>query len=487
MSEPTPISWMPPWMHATDLERFEISAAEGGERWLCLRPRKSSWAALEQGLRKAAEVLRGMPIARIVGAIDRVSAQWCDRRFETRARALERVVAATGFSAEAVERSFDVELRNYRADSLWRTLRRELGDPAVLDGFVYHPDLAGRARAVGPGIALTIFTGNVPGLPALSIVRALLVKSAVLAKVASGEPTFAAAFARTLAEEDARLSDALAITYWDRDDRSTLDLALAHSDAVIAYGGATAVRAVRQAIPDARRFVEHGHKVSVGLVSRSYRQELGDAELARRIAVDVSTFNQHACIAPQSYLVEADAEEAKALLVAVSDALASYAKECPLGDLPQQDAAELQLRRAAHAWAAAAEGDPAGFRSAPGLDWTVSLGRALASDAGGGNRFLRLVPVASLQEAIQQLRPYGEHLQNVALGALGDELEPAAERLAALGASRICEPGRMAEPSLMWRHDGRMCIADLVRWCDVEMHALLDGPHSPSHTAGRSR
>lgn len=487
MAEPTPISWMPPWLHATELERFEIAGADGAERWLCLRPRKSSWGALEQGLRKAADVLQGMPIAEIVGAIDRVSALWCDRRFEARARSLERVVAATGFSPEAVERSFDVELRNYRADSLWRTLRRELGDPAVLDGFVHNADLAGRGRAIGPGITLTVFTGNVPGLPALSIVRALLVKSAVLAKVASGEPTFAAAFTRTLAEEDARLSDALAITYWDRNDRATLDLALAHSDAVIAYGGEAAVRAVRQAIPDARRFVEHGHKISVGLVSRAYRQQLGDAELARRIAVDVSTFNQHACIAPQSYLVEADGGEAEALLSEVAQALGSYARECPLGELPQQDAAELQLRRAAHAWAAAAEGDGADFRSAPGLDWTVSLGRTLASDAGGGNRFLRIVPVAALPEALEQIRPYGEHLQNVALGALGDELEASAERLARLGASRICEPGRMAEPSLMWRHDGRMCVADLVRWCDVEMHAQLDGPRPPSQAAGRPR
>ena len=485
MSELTPISWIPPWLHATELERFEIAPTDSGERWVCQRPRAASWGAVEQGLRKAADVLRRMPLAEIVAVIDRVAALWCDRGFEARRRAVERVVAATGFSREAVERSFDVELRNYRAESLWPSLRRELGDPAALDGFVYHADLPGRARAVVPGITLAIFTGNVPGLPALSLVRALLVKSAVLAKVASGEPTFAAAFARTLAEQDARLSDALVITYWDRDDRDTLDAALAHSDAVIAYGGSSAVRAIRAAVTDGRRFVEHGHKVSVGLVSRGYRQQMGDAELARRIAVDVSVFNQHACIAPQSYLVEADLDEARALLTELSGALARYARECPLGELPQQDAAELQLRRASHAWAASAAPD-GDFSCARGLDWTISLGRELASDAGGGNRFLRLVPVDTLQEGVERLRPYGEHLQNVGLGAHGAELETTAERLALLGASRICEPGRMSEPSLMWRHDGRTCIADLVRWCDVEMHALLDTPPARTDQVGRS-
>ena len=41
--------------------------------------------------------------------------------------------------------------------------------------------IGGKTIAVGPRITLAIFSGNVPGLPALSIVRALLVKSAVIA------------------------------------------------------------------------------------------------------------------------------------------------------------------------------------------------------------------------------------------------------------------------------------------------------------------
>ncbi len=61
-------------------------------------------------------------------------------------------------------------------------------------------------------------------------------------------------------------------------------------------------------------------------------------------------------------------------------------------------------------------------------------------------------------------------MQNIGFGALGTELWQTAQALAPMGACRICEPGRMAEPSMMWRHDGEICVAKLLRWCDIEMH-----------------
>jgi hypothetical protein len=97
-----------------------------------------------------------------------------------------------------------------------------------------------------------------------------------------------------------------------------------------------------------------------------------------------------------------------------------------------------------------------------------------------------VIPIESLAQALDQLRPFGRYLQNVGVGCTGEaELSAAAASLAKLGASRVCEPGRMAEPSMMWRHDGRTCVAELVRWCDVEMHGALAQPIGM--TTGRER
>ena len=458
------ISWRPSWADPSAFQPFHI-----GSLLSCEQPCPQGWKDLELGLRRAAFRLREMSIREIVAAIDAVAQLWCDRDWPLRVQARERAAQATGFSEQAVDRSFDVELRNYRADSLWRTLNRELGDPRVLDGFRGNQPLDGLAHAIGPEITGAIFTGNVPGLPALSIVRALLVKSAVIAKVASGEPTFAALFAQSLHAADARLGDAIVVTYWDREDTASRDALFACVDALIAYGGEDACAAIRAALPPGLRYVEHGHKFSAGIVSEPYVNEHGLDKVAERIAADVSLFNQQACIAPQAYLIVGSEELSRDLGRGVAHALAQYAEGCPLGTLDLQDAASLQLRRADAAWRASTSPESEVWVG-ESLDWTVSLSSTLGAE-GGGNRFLRLVSTPTIQSALDVLRPIGPHLQNVGLGVAEPELTTVALELARLGACRISAPGRMAEPSLMWKHDGHSCVAELVRWCDIEMYA----------------
>jgi hypothetical protein len=41
--------------------------------------------------------------------------------------------------------------------------------------------------------------------------------------------------------------------------------------------------------------------------------------------------------------------------------------------------------------------------------------------------------------------------------------------------------------ALIWSQNGRTCIVDLMRWCDGEMDAPLDGPRPPEQTARRPR
>jgi hypothetical protein len=466
------ISWLPRWVNESLLESFEVATVVDGQEsqtWQCHRPRIGSWADIGRGLRAARQVLLEMPVAEIVNTIDRVAASWGDPAFGPRLAARAEVVRATGFSPEVVDTSFDVELRNYRAESLWRVLDRELGSARVLDGWQPEPKLPGCTRAFGPEIVLEVLTGNVPGLPALSLVRALLVKSAVITKVASGEPTFAARFVATLADADPRLGDAIVCTYWARHEDDVREAVLDQADTVIAYGGDDACAQMRRATRPHQNYIEHGHKLSVGVVSRAYRQARG-AHLYDAIARDVSVFNQHACIAPQVYFFEATVSEAREEIGgSIAAALERYAERTPLGQVSPKVAAAIRLHRAGDTWMSAASEDHDAWQ-ASGLDWTVRLASTLSDARGSGNRYLTLIPIADPLEAITHLRPFGRHLQNVGLGVVEHELMACAEAFARLGACRVSEPGRMAEPSMMWRHDGRMCVAELVRWCDIEMH-----------------
>ena len=159
------------------------------------------------------------------------------------------------------------------------------------------------------------------------------------------------------------------------------------------------------------------------------------------------------------------------LAVVLADALDARARAVPPGELDAADAATLQLTRAGAAWRAAADGPAHDVFAGAGLGYTLVRAPHLVLEGSAGNRSLRLVVVPDGDSAIAEIAPLARHLQNVAVGALPPELERYAERLAGLGACRICAPGRMSEPSMVWRHDGRPCVAELVRWCDVEMHA----------------
>lgn len=455
------VSWMPDWVTNPGTS---FTLRSGAHEWHGRRP--DDWDAIGAGLRAAHERLRALPVRRIVAAFDEVADRWAKRDFAPRRAVVRDASLVTGMSEETVERALDAEVGNLRAEPLLAALTRELGDPEVLDGF------RGGTTAVGPGTTLAVFSGNVPGLPARSLVRALLVKSSLIAKVPAKEPHFTAAFLRTLHDVEPVLADAVVATYWDRDDEASLTAALAHADAVIAYGGDQACAAIRARVRPDQVYEEHAHKFSFGLISAEYATRCGPAEVARRIAADCSDFDQHACLSPQVYLVEAG--HARAVAQHLADAMRRAAADCPPGTVEAHDAIALQHRRLVAEWRAATS-DAAEVWAPDGLEWTVVLDDSLLPIGGAGDRVARIVAVPDLAAAVELVRPYARHLQNVGLGALGEEFWRVGRELAELGASRICAPGAMTKPSMSWRHDGQPRIAGLVRWADVELHPELDG------------
>jgi len=99
------------------------------------------------------------------------------------------------------------------------------------------------------------------------------------------------------------------------------------------------------------------------------------------------------------------------------------------------------------------------------------------------DRWVTVVPLKDAAALLGRLRPLHGLLQNAAL-AVKEAIEADAlrEELALLGVSRMCPPGAMATPSMVWHHDGKACVGAFVRWADVESVApgevcpLLDRP-----------
>jgi hypothetical protein len=85
------------------------------------------------------------------------------------------------------------------------------------------------------------------------------------------------------------------------------------------------------------------------------------------------------------------------------------------------------------------------------------------------NRFIYVKEVSDLAEMLHGADKVRDQISTVGLAASAEQAETLAAELACWGATRICPLGRMQNPPLVWRQDGRPALADFVRWSDWEM------------------
>lgn len=238
--------------------------------------------------------IKPMPLAQIIAAVDRAIARLLDTADPYRVELDRLLPLITGFDAEMVRLGLNAYLKTFRAPQLQRFVAEDFANPKLLDEFQPRPK-GGMARALGPELLVHVWAGNVPGLPLWSLVCGLLVKAPAVGKTASAEPLFAALFARLLAEVEPRLADALAVVWFKGGDTESERALYAEADTVLAYGGNETLAALRTQLPVTTRFLPHGHKLSVGLVSAAALDAQHLGALARAAALDVVRYEQQGC------------------------------------------------------------------------------------------------------------------------------------------------------------------------------------------------
>jgi hypothetical protein len=419
-------------------------------------------------LRAAATGLHRRPVASIVEALAVVGERFAPSGAD-RAVAEQVLTAATGYSRPMIALALDWVSRLLSGPALTGLLTRELGDPQLLDGLRPRSGAAGLSRAYGPGLTALIFSGNVPGVPALSLASALLVKSPCLAKAASGEPVFPALFAQALAKVDAELGRAVVALGWRGGDNSIEAALLQGADALVVYGGDSTLDSLRRRTPASTTFIGYGHKLSFAVVGREAQAADRINVTARRAARDVSMFDQQACLSPHLIYVEGDRDAALAFAQALAVELARFEAEVPRGRLSAGEAAAIQRLRGIYELRSIVEPGVAMQASAGSTAWTVLTDPDPRFEASCLNRTVRVKPMPDLADLPVHVQGIRHWLQSVGVALPAERLAPLAETQGAWGATRLCPFGSMAEPSAEWHHDGRANLLDLVRWLDCEV------------------
>lgn len=405
--------------------------------------------------RRRLGAMRAADLANVLGAVGERFGAGLDDRIVT------EVATNAGLTPAMARVVIRGMADTWTTESLHRLLRSEFPDPAVLDRFV---DRTGREiRAAAPGVTMHVGAGSVPGVTVTSIIRALLVKSPVLAKPGAGDVALTTRFARLLQRADDRLRGALAVQYWPGGDpgwetweREVLALA----DQVVVYGGDDTIESVRTGAPAATRLIEHPNRLGVAIVDPGAAAD-ADRQAARAVAL----FDQKGCVSTHLILFlgnHGDAARWCGRLAAALEALASTLP--PAAASEGELSARHQLRGRLAVQHAVSDG--VRFWAGNAAAWTVALAPPELFEPVGG-RTAWVVPVPDLAGCQQVLVPLARVLQTVGVAGLGARRHAFAEALAAMGATRIVPLDRAPFPDSDWLHDGSRPLGELVRWAEL--------------------
>jgi hypothetical protein len=449
----------------------------------------------------------------IVAVFCNVAKDWLTPDFEFRKLALDLGPKATGFSRETLASGLDAFFRELTKENFEALLEQDLGTAQRLDQFVATEleEKSNRtAVATGPELIAHITAGNLPCPTLMSIVLAMLVRSAQFVKCASGTSFLPRLFAHSIHQADSKLAACLEIAEWrgkinfpanpgsnaafaaaSSQPKAEIKKPIAarvlneeltnalfeHADCVTATGSDESLAAIRRRLSPRTRFLGYGHQVSFGYVSNANLSGVNARKIAGQAADDIIAWNQLGCLSPHVIYVEhgggVSAEQFAEFLAKELDA---REKTEPRGELPVEHAAAIASRRSFYETRAAyfhtntMPDYPATriWKSENSTAWTVIYEADPRFQTSCLNRFIYVKGVTDLTEMLQNADSMRGKVSTVGLGAPKDKVDGLANELARWGVTRVCPLGKMQRPPWTWRHDGRLPLGELVRWTDYE-------------------
>lgn len=356
------------------------------------------------------------------------------------------------------------EVRRFcQPDALRQKLEHELGDnPFSVRRINYREPLFEGWRPLG--VVVHITPANAELLPFFAIIESLLVGNINWLRPSASEQGMTIDLLEAFTHFDltGQLANFVAVIPVET---TRLSLLLTHADGVSAWGGDTALDAIRQQLPGGCRWIPWGHKISFAWLQPDAVNE----ENLLALADDVCCFDQQACSSPQIVFVDSDES---AVLQDIGNRLAQamrrrHARWQPL--IPDEKAAADITSAVAFAQLDAVF---AGADNAllAGDGWRIILQNMSAITPSPLFRTILLRPLPQ-NKVMQTLRPWRTHLQTCGLIAADRDRIPFSQLLLAAGVNRITPVGKMHDGYHGEPHDGVYALSQLGRRVTVTLDA----------------
>jgi hypothetical protein len=315
----------------------------------------------------------------------------------------------------------------------------------------------GRTKPDGE-VVLHVLSGNLflPGIE--SMILGSLRGAASLVRTSASDPLFPRLWAEAVRIADPEFAASLAVLHWPHDDTPCYETAMVGADVVVVYGGdATVARLASLLRPD-QMFLGHGTRYSFAIVDAIALTPDNIHDTARRVAYDVSVYDQQGCLSPRAVFVAANGPSTPSeFAVILAREMESLARRLPRHALTLEESAALARERDS-AWLDAALGADRKVISRPTQPFLITLGNRPAGTLSATNRHADIRPFSDPQEVLAALQPFAGSISTVGVAGSTDRWR---SMLAGISPARFCSVGDMQKPPLGCCHDGVTPLADL--------------------------
>lgn len=409
----------------------------------------------------------------LIHVLSNLAEDWLDPNFSYRKMALAEGPAATGFPVTTLSSGLDASFRQLTPENFENLLVQELGHPERLDAMAataQETHSRVMATASGPALLAHVAAGNIPAPTLMSIVLGVLIRSAQFVKCAAGTSLLPRLFAHSLYDREPKLGSCIEIAEWPGGTTDLEDALFASVDCLTATGSDETISAIQRRLPALVRFVPYAHRVSFGYITHEVLSRQNAAEAANQAAADVIAWNQLGCLSPHLFYVEAGGSvPPEKFAELLSEELARREESEPRGPLSVQDSADIAGKRNFYQVRAAHSEHTQLWQSKDSTAWTVVFEADPQFQLSCLNRFVYVKRVKDLKDALEAAASVKGKVSTIGVAAPFQKMQELAIQLARWGATRICPLGKMQQPPLTWRHDGRPALGDLVIWTDWEL------------------
>jgi len=349
-----------------------------------------------------------------------------------------------------------------RKSNLISNLENTFPNRHMLDRYIPSDTRPDRAYRVFPkGLVAHWMAGNVPTLSFLSVIQGVLTKNANIIKVASISDNLLSELLSVLSSVRAgksysggELVRSIAVIRYDQSQRELGATISRQADARIFWGGDESVAEMRN-FPAKLHSSDlvFSNKTSLMVIDEDSFNNMDMEVVARRVAIDISVFEQKACASPHTLFLETQAPSdiekfALCLKNALTKTLASIPKMIPS---QEEISAVLNLRAQYDMFHQAWYSD--------GTEYTIFSDDLFQLGPPIGNRTLFIRTIDNLERVAGLITP---QVQSVGILAEIEKFKRLTDLFAEKGAQRFMNIGTMTSFELPW--DGYMISHYLVRW-----------------------